>query len=146
MFAGVGPILGAGVKAYTQFPDRPAIEHYYAKSEEDYLLISDSLWACDKNLPAVILIGSATGSAGELLALAFRGNPKTKLMGEPTYGVSTDLTSVFMPDSFQICIASGIMTDRFNVGDGGSIQPDILIHDAEKIYLESYKWIDSNQL
>ncbi len=145
MFAGLGPILGRGVKAYTLFPNGSSQEYYYAKSDADYLLLSDSVWTFDETLPAAVLIGGRTGSAGELLALAFRGNSKTRLIGEPTYGVSTDITPILMPDSFQFNIASGIMTDRNKTGNGGPIHPEIVSVDTENTFEESYKWIDNNK-
>lgn len=144
MIAGLGPLLGFGVKAYTIAPDRPPIEHYYAKDATDYIRLSDSAWTLKKQFPTAVLIGKNTGSAGELLTLALRGNPKTLLIGQPTYGVSTDLTPVLMPDSMQLLITSAVMTDRNKVGNGGPIDPDVLSHDAMDSFEKAYEWINEH--
>ena len=93
-------------------------EFYFMKDSSDYLLLSDSAYLFERQLPIAVLIGEGTGSAGELLTLAFRGNPQTVLVGQPTAGVSTGLYGFFMPDSTQICVTNRIMTDRTKKGDG----------------------------
>lgn len=145
MIAGVGPILGSGVKAYTLALDEPPLEYYYAKNNTDYLALTDSVWFCQAQLPTVILIGHGTGSAAELLTLAFRGNPNTALIGEPTYGVSTGIRGCMMPDSMQLSITNSIMTDRYQEGNGGPIQPDIFCATAADAFEKAYAWIDSKQ-
>ncbi|MGB0167524.1 MAG: hypothetical protein ACPF8V_11790, partial [Luteibaculum sp.] len=76
--------------------------------------------------------------------LVFRGNPKTQLIGQPTYGVSTDLISVFMPDSMQMVIAASVMTDRNKKGDGGPIVPDVLSSDSLDTFERAYLWLEKN--
>jgi hypothetical protein len=144
MISGLGPILGLGVKAYTISLDKTLTEHYYAKNDTEYITLSDSVWTFQKRLPTAVLIGKNTGSAGELLTLAFRGNPKTQLIGQPTYGVSTDLTPVFMPDSMQLVITSAVMTDRNKEGNGGPIEPNVLSNDSMDAFEKAYEWIDKN--
>jgi len=144
MIAGLGPILGMGVKAYSISANNKDLEHYYAKNDTVYIPLSDSVWTLQEQLPTAVLIGPNTGSAGELLALAFQGNSKTRLVGNPTYGVSTDLTAVSMPDSFQLVIASAVMTNRNKTGNGGSISPEISCTETD-VFNQAYKWIEMNQ-
>ena len=75
------------------------------------------------------------------MALCFRGHPGTILIGEPTYGVSTGLRGFFMPDSTQFAVTHTVMTDRNQVGDGGSILPEILADDPIESFEHAYKWI-----
>lgn len=145
MLAGVGPILGKGVKAYLVSGEGVEEEYYYMKDESDYLSISDSAYTLPEQLPVAVLIGEGTASAGELLTLAFRGNPKTILIGEPTYGVSTSLRGFFMSDSTQICVTHAVMTDRIRRGDGGVIRPDVAEPDPVQVYERAYQWIEDNQ-
>lgn len=145
MVSGLGPILGLGVKAYTVSMDGTETEHYYAKSDTEYVTLSDSVWTFGKQLPTAVLIGGNTGSAGELLTLAFRGNPRTQLIGQPTYGISTDLMPVFMPDSMQLTITSDVMTDRNRKGNGGPIVPDVRSNDPMDSFEKAYEWIDNNR-
>lgn len=144
MISGLGPILGLGVKAYTISLDKTTTEHYYARNDTEYITLSDSVWTFQKRLPTSVLIGKNTGSAGELLTLAFRGNPKTQLIGQPTYGVSTDLRPVLMPDSMHLVITSAVMTDRNREGSGGPIEPDVLCNDSIDTFEKACEWIDKN--
>lgn len=144
MISGLGPILGLGIKAYSITIDRDTTEHFYAKNDKEYIKLTDSVWTFQKQLPIAVLIGENTGSAGELLTLAFRGNPKTQLIGQPTYGVSTDLMPILMPDSLQLNITSAAMIDRNKKGNGGPIEPDELSKDALDSFKKAYEWIDNN--
>lgn len=149
MLAGLGPLLGEGVKAHEVSVTGEVTDYYYMKYDSladtlDYLLISDSAYVFEQVLPTVVLIGPETGSAGELLTLAFRGNPKTILMGKPTYGASTDVHGFFMPDSAWVCVAHGIMTDRYKIGDGGSIQPEVMEEDPVQLFEQAIGWIDAS--
>lgn len=144
MISGLGPILGLGIKAYSISINRDTTEHYYAKNDTEYIKLIDSVWTFQKQLPIAVLIGENTGSAGELLTLAFRGNPKTQLIGQPTYGVSTDLMPILMPDSLQLNITSAVMVDRNKKGSGGAIVPDILSKDPLDSFQKAYEWIDNN--
>ncbi|MEZ4986791.1 MAG: S41 family peptidase [Saprospiraceae bacterium] len=146
MLAGLGPLLGPGIKAFEMSGDRVVATYYYYKDTTDYVSLSDSVWFFEKQLPIAVMIGEGTGSAGELLTLSFRGNPKTALIGSPTYGISTGLHGFFMPDSNWVCVTNCIMTDRKKNGDGGQIHPDIIEHDPLKIFEKSYQWIDSNSM
>ncbi|MFK7757619.1 MAG: S41 family peptidase, partial [Flavobacteriales bacterium] len=145
MIAGLGPILGEGVKAYKVSPNDSVTEFYYAKSKTEYIELSDSVFYLPKELPVAVLIGEETGSAAELLALAFKGNDRTALIGTPTYGVSTGLRGFFMPDSVQFAVSNSYMTDRFKNGNGEPIQPDIYAESAFKVYEQAYEWINENK-
>lgn len=145
MLAGLGPLLGPGIKAFEMSGNQVLKEFYYYKDASDYVLLSDSIWFFKKHLPVAVLIGEGTGSAGELLTLSFRGNPKTALIGSPTYGVSTGLHGFFMPDSNWVCVTNCIMTDRKKRGDGGPISPDIKEYDPIQMFEQAYKWIESNE-
>lgn len=144
MLAGLGPILGKGIKSYEIDRAGNTTEFYYIKDEEKYLLISDNAYILERQLPTVVLIGPNTGSAAEQLTLAFIGNPKTVTMGEPTYGVPTGNYGFFMPDSAQICVANSIMTDRTKtIGDGQKIESEILETHPIALFEKAYGWIDS---
>ena len=145
MMAGLGPILGDGVKGYEIDSNGDTVEYYYAKNETDYLELSDSVYYFPEQLPIAVLIGKQTASAGELLALTFKGNPKTALIGEPTYGVATGLKGFFMPDSVQFAVTNSIMTDRYKQGNGGPILPELSANNDFEAFEYAYKWIEKNQ-
>lgn len=144
MLAGLGPILGPGIKAYEISGNLVLEEFYFFKNPSDYLYLSDSVWFFEQHLPIAVLISEETGSAGELLTLSFRGNPKTALIGTSTAGFSTGLHGFFMPDGSQICVTNSIMADRNKKGDGGKILPDIAVNAPIRMFEEAYIWIENN--
>lgn len=145
MLVGLGPILGKGVKAYKMDSDSIVEEFFYWKNEAEHMTLIDDLKFLDKNLPTAIIIGEETGSAGELLTLCFRGNPLTTIIGQNSYGVSTGVTPVIMPDSFVIAVANNLMTDRNKMGNGEAIRPQFVSNDWVEAFDMCYKWIETNQ-
>lgn len=146
MLFGLGPILGKGIKAYKIDSDTIVEEFYYWKTETEHMTLNDDLRFLDKNLPTVIMIGEETGSAGELLTLCFRGNPLTTIVGQNSYGVSTGLSTVIMPDSFVIAVTNNIMTDRNKIGNGEAIKPNLVSNNWVEAFNMSYNWIEKNQV
>ncbi|MEZ4828995.1 MAG: S41 family peptidase [Bacteroidia bacterium] len=145
MLAGLGPLLGSGIKAFEISGNQVLEEYYFYKDTSDFLLLSDSIWFFENHLPLAVLVSEETGSAGELLTLSFRGNTKTAIIGTPTAGFSTGLRGFIMPDSTQICVTNCIMTDRNKKGDGGRIPPDIIEYDPIQMFEQAYKWIESKE-
>lgn len=145
MIAGIGPILGKGIKAYEIPIEGPETPIYYVKNDTDYIKLADSIYVLEKPLPVAILIGPSTASAAELITLAFQGNAKTTTIGQPTFGVSTSLEGFFMPDSLLYSVTNSIMTDRFKKGDGGPIKPEFFSENTLELFDLAYEWIDKNQ-
>lgn len=145
MLVGLGPILGKGVKAYKMNCDSVVMEYYYWKNETEFMTLVDSIRFIDEILPTAVIVSEDTGSAGELLTLCFRGNPLTTIIGQNTYGVSTGLASIMMPDTFVIAVTNTIMTDRYKVGDGEAIVPNSISSNWIEAFDMSYNWIESNQ-
>ncbi|GMQ31880.1 hypothetical protein Ataiwa_01520 [Algoriphagus taiwanensis] len=144
MLAGLGPILGSGTKAFEMSGNQVLEEYYFYKDSTDYLLLADSIWFFEEQLPLAVLVSEKTGSAGELLTLSFRGNPNTTIIGTPTAGFSTGLKGFLMPDGTQICVTNGVMVDRNKKGDGGRIIPDIIEWDPLLMFEQAFKWIEKN--
>lgn len=145
MIAGLGPILGKGVKAREYTSEGTIVEYYYAKNDDEYIKLSNEILIFEKTLPVAVLIGKQTGSAGELLALCFRGNPKTTLIGEPTFGVSTGLKGFFMPDSLQIAVTNSILADRNGMGGSDGLNPTIYTFEPTETFQKAYKWINEHE-
>lgn len=73
---------------------------------------------------AAVLIGSATSSAGEAVATAFRGRPGTRLFGEATDGRATMNSSYPLPDGSLLQLATALMVDRTGAAVTGRLEPD----------------------
>lgn len=100
-----------------------------------------------ESLPTAIITGKYTASAGEMILISFLGLPNVKTFGEPTLGVPTGKTSIFMPDSAFISLASSTTYDRNKRDYATAIQPDVpidLTHIPEQeVYAMAINWIRS---
>jgi hypothetical protein len=80
-----------------------------------------------ENAWTAVLIGPRTSSAGEAVALAFRGRPRTRVFGQPTAGRTTANAAITLPDGSGLALAVAVMADRTGRVYGGRIEPDELI-------------------
>jgi carboxyl-terminal processing protease len=129
MLAGIGPILGtepfggrvdaSGTKSTWSYRDGAAIVDGTptVKITRPYSLKQPN--------PAVaVLLSSLTASAGEAVAISFRGRPETKSFGEPTAGLTTFNVRLGLPDGAFLDITNAADTDRNGVVFTGAISPD----------------------
>jgi hypothetical protein len=77
--------------------------------------------------PVAVLIDDGTMSAGEAVATAFSGRPKTKIFGEKTYGLSTNNTDFQLSDGTTLWLATGVYEDRTGKEFPDGISPDVQI-------------------
>ncbi len=140
MLAAVGPLLGA---------ERVGTFVYHHSGERQDWIWRDGMIHCSgvesigpKELPGVtwpgdmpvaLLYSRRTGSAGEAVAIAFRGRPKTRSFGVPTNGLSTNNGSYRMPDGSLLQITNGVYADRTSKEYGQAIEPDVRIEPNETV-------------
>jgi hypothetical protein len=74
--------------------------------------------------PIAVLIGPRTGSSGESSTICFVGNSRTRLFGDPTWGLTTGNGSFDLPDGAKMFLASTVMADRNGHVFHGPIAPD----------------------
>lgn len=75
--------------------------------------------------PVVVLIGPLTASSGVMTALAFRGRPRTILLGEPTApGYATGNEPFLFEDGTFMNLATGHLADRDDRAAEGTLAPD----------------------
>ncbi len=74
--------------------------------------------------PVAVLLGPHTASSGEVVAVAFRGRPRTRSFGEPTAGLSTANAGFNLPDGGMIFLTDAIDVDRLGQAYGGKLSPD----------------------
>ena len=131
MLLSVGPILGSsrvlgfrddrGITSYVSY--RNGVLAGAGETSRSPLFISNFMPAP----PVAILIGSSTISAGEAVAIAFRGRPNTRSFGEVTAGATGSPQSYAMPDGAVIRVSVARDVDRFgNTYDLGVV-PDVSI-------------------
>jgi carboxyl-terminal processing protease len=132
MLAGIGPLLGDGVCGYFVRESRKTAFRYEAG-----IVYHGSMITCKVNNPVLIdkskrmqiavLTGTGTSSAGEVLALAFKGMDNVRLMGEPTSGYTTANTTYDLLDGSTLVLTVCREADRTGKVYEGKIQPDDLV-------------------
>lgn len=85
---------------------------------------------CSKDIKVAILLSQITASAGEDLAIAFKGRPNTIFIGEKTYGLTT-ANSTFQINGHLLAVASSFTADRTGKVYDGAILPDIEITEGD---------------
>jgi C-terminal processing protease CtpA/Prc len=132
MLAGIGPLLGDGVYGYfvkgeerapISYKDGSAFlgRHVLCRvSTRGYRTRSD-------HKSIVVLTGRRTVSAGEIVALAFKGRAQTCLIGEPTAGLTTANATYELSDKSLLVLTICQEADHMGNICTGSIQPDKLV-------------------
>jgi len=130
MLLGLAPLLGEGVKGYLVdadnnyfnwgisngavfYNDEPARElpnPYHLKNEIEKL---------------AVIIGENTASAGEAVAVSFKGAENSCFIGSPTCGKSTGNTGYNLSDGARIYVTRTKFVDRNKNIYGVPIKPDI---------------------
>jgi carboxyl-terminal processing protease len=129
MLAGIGPVLGEGqAGSFTPPGDSLMWSFWYGQA-----LLGDQVMAEARtpyhlrgpDPPVAVLTDGRTGSAGEAIAVAFRGRPQTRSFGAATAGVPTRNVGVPLSDGAQLILTEGMDTDRTGRAYDGPIPPDV---------------------
>ena len=132
MLTGVGPLLGDGVHGYfvagseripIAYHDGSAFQGRHVRCR----VSSTGYKVQRKPRQIVVLTGHRTVSAGEIVALAFRGREQTLLIGEPTAGLTTANATYSLSDRSMLVLTVCQEADRTGRTCEGSIQPDKFI-------------------
>ena len=132
MLAGLGPLLGNGVCGYfvgdesrvaISYKDGAACQgrHVLCRvSNNGYRTRSDRNYV-------VVLTGRRTVSAGEIVAMAFKGKDQAVLLGEPTAGLTTANATYSLSDHSTLVLSICREADHTGRVWAGSVQPDKLV-------------------
>jgi hypothetical protein len=132
MLTGLGPLLGDGVFGYfvgsnervpISYRDGSAIQGRHVRCR-----VSHNGYRMLHNHPSVVVLtGRRTVSAGETVALAFRGMEQTCLIGEPTAGFTTANATYSLSDKSMLVLSVCQEADRTGRVCDGSVQPDRIV-------------------
>jgi C-terminal processing protease CtpA/Prc len=128
MLAGLGALLGNGVHGYFISSNEKIPISYsngsIMQGKHARCILSDpyTLQAGTQNI--VVLTGPNTSSAGEIVALAFKGMDKTYLFGEPTAGLTTANATYKLSDGSILVLTVCKEADRNGNIQEGRILPD----------------------
>ena len=155
LFAGLHQLIGEGPFG--------AFSNYEATSKTQWILKKGKITqqkriiasvtpkcSCSKEMKVAVLLSQVTTSAGEMLAIAFKGRKNTIFIGEKTYGLTTGNVS-FRIDGHLLALSASFTEDRTGKLYNGSVMPDIEITEGDnfsdlykdKKVLEAINWFDS---
>ncbi len=153
MLAGIGPLFDADTLGSLQ--DVYGQDHFWmyrdgasVSAEGIDCQATDPVKLRPRQLPIAVLVGPNTGSSGEAVTISFIGNDRTRLFGEPTWGLSTGNDEFDLPDGARLFLTSTVMVDRNGKRYGGPIQPDTLVladpeRKGDEVIEVAMRWIDS---
>jgi carboxyl-terminal processing protease len=132
MLAGIGPVLGEGELGAWIF--RGAVRATWSYLDGQARSGGTVVAAVAKphrlenpNVPVAVLIGPKTASAGEFIAIAFKGRPSTQFFGQPTAGVSTGNTGIRLADGASLFLTVALGADRTGHIYDEAVIPDALV-------------------
>lgn len=138
MIAGLGPLLGDSLLGSMVDRSGPRSSWRYRSgaavgrdSTGDTVLarVSRPVQLREPGAPVAVLIGPATASSGEAVAISFRGRPATRFFGQPTAGFTTGNIPILLPDSAAINLTVSAEADRAGTVYDGPILPDSSVAD-----------------
>jgi len=93
--------------------------------------------------PVAVLLGPGTRDAGEDLAVAFRGRPRTRFFGAPTAGFPTAGVVVHrLSDGSQVGVLETRAADRKGAVQRVPVDPDVVLNDASVPLLQQAReWL-----
>lgn len=146
MMLGLGPLLGEGVVGYLVDADSNYFNWMVKNgrvfhNNEKIMELSNPYCLKNKIKKLAVIIGSSTASAGEAIAISFKGSENSCFIGSPTWGVSTGTTGYELSDGAIIFVTRTNFADRNKNIYGVSVKPDIeaSYRDARETAI---KWIN----
>jgi carboxyl-terminal processing protease len=131
MLAGLGPLLGEGELAASIYPDGRRVPVWHRDGQAgfgDYTQLRvRSPYRAAVALPVAVLLGPATASSAEVLAVAFRGRPGTRTFGAPTRGLSAGNRTFALADGASLVLTVAATSDSAGRVYLGPITPDEVV-------------------
>ena len=116
MLSGLYPLLGDATPGYVR--DREGRQRVWK-------MVSPGIAGPDLSaVPVVVVTGAKTASSGEAVAVAFRGRPRTRSVGQPTFGVSTSNQMYTLPGGAGLNLTTARFVDRTGRAYGDALVPD----------------------
>lgn len=138
MLTGIGPLLGDGIYGYfvssdervpIAYRDGSAFQGRHVRCR-----VSDKGYRTQKDRKYIaILTGPGTVSAGEIVALAFRGRALTRLIGQPTEGLTTANATYSLSDNSMLVLTVCQEADFTGRICEGRIRPDTYVPFSEAV-------------
>jgi Peptidase family S41 len=144
MIAGVGPVLGEGIIGWIQYNDREYEREYRdgaAMSFGDIFARVATPYRLLKEDPKVaVLTDGSVQSAGEGVAIFFKGRADTRSFGAPTCG-HQHLQLPYSFDDGTLQLVTSQHADRLKRRYAGSIAPDEIVADPVEAVRRAVAWV-----
>lgn len=138
MLAGLGPLTGEGRSGnFVTGKDKKSTAWFYKAGGfgvgKNVTTQVETPYQLKQSHPKIaVLIGSRTGSSGEMTAVAFIGKENTKLFGQTSAGYTTTNQDFALPNGARVYLASGYVSDRNNTVYLKNLKPDIPVIEDTK--------------
>jgi C-terminal processing protease CtpA/Prc len=152
MLAGIGPLLGEGTCGYfvsdnskipITYRDGAAFQGKHVRCQ-----VSKQCYRVKSGRKSIVILTShRTVSAGEIVALAFKGKQLVHFYGEPTAGMTTANATYTLSDNSMLVLTVCREADFTGTICEGSIVPDKIIDpnsgnkDSDVTKLEAIRWL-----
>ncbi|WP_272947792.1 S41 family peptidase [Xanthomonas campestris] len=136
MLNGLQPLLGDHVLGYFVNADGEQTP-WRAKAAPPM----SGVRAAQTDRPVAVLIGPNTASAGEMVAITFRGRPATRSFGQPSAGQTTSNRTVDLPGGGVLAVASSTTQDRNAQRLDGALQPDVVLDPQADAIDAAAQWL-----
>lgn len=93
------------------------------------------------HVPVAVLLGPQTASAGEAVAIALKGRPRTRFFGTATHGQTSGNKSFTLPDGGRLAVAAEFELDRTGKRYEGPVQPDVVEADPDAAERAAEAWL-----
>jgi carboxyl-terminal processing protease len=129
LFSGLHQLIGEGsFGAFTNFAGTSRTEWILKKGkfyQQRKIVASVKPGCiCPKNIKVAVLLSQLTASAGEMLAIAFKGRKNTVFIGEETFGLTTGNVT-FPIDNHLLALSASYSQDRTGNIYNRGVKPDM---------------------
>jgi hypothetical protein len=127
--AALSQLYGSNIVGYNSSIDG-ALQHAWKVKNGKYYqgdkMVASVEMKCKANgqLRIAVLISQLTASAGEIMAVAFKGRAHTIFMGEKTYGLTTINSEFDLGSGYYLALSAAFLADRNGNCYKTTISPD----------------------
>ncbi len=145
MVAGVGPVLGEGSIGWLVYNNREYEREYRDGAATDFGEVYTRVqtpYALVMPRPKVaVLIDKSVASAGEGVAVSFKGRPDTRFLGAPTCGHHHIQVPFRLSDGAVLHLVASQLADRLKRQYRGPIEPDEFISEPAEALDRAVAWL-----
>jgi C-terminal processing protease CtpA/Prc len=145
MIAGIGPVLGEGIVGWIIYNDREYEREYRSGAAtsfgETLASVPDPYTLLEPFPMVAVLTDRGVNSAGEAIAVFFRGRPGSRSFGTETCGHHHLQQTFPVGNGAELFLVSGQHADRTRRRYGGPVRPDEIVSDPADALERAIAWL-----